>query len=352
MNLLRSLSGLLVMTGATLAAAEPIKVLTDEALRQPHNVAFDTRGDVYGVESLFTNRVFKLAGGKVEIVSGLRWDSAPKGQRPPEPAKPLDLAPAVYNSLTDIAIAPDGSIYVTDSSQHRIVRLDPATRQATLFAGTGRAGFSGDGGPADQARLNIPTGVALDPSGKFLLVADLGNHRVRRIDLATRVITTLAGSGEPGLPVDGATALEAPLGYVRSACLAQDGTLYALLIANDALLAIKDGKVSVVVNKAGRTGPATDGPAAEARMNKPKYVTMDAKGNVLILDTENHCLRLFDPAKQTIRTIAGNGRKGSAVGADWASTQLNRPHGARIGPDGRLYITDTENNRILSGPAP
>jgi len=79
---------------------------------------------------------------------------------------------------------------------------------------------------------------------------------------------------------------------------------------------------------------------------------MDAKGNVLILDTENHCLRLYDPVKQTIRTIIGNGKKGATVGSDWAGTQLNRPHGARIGPDGRLYVTDTENNRILIGPAP
>jgi len=351
-NLLRTLPGLLALTCVALAAAEPIRVFTDETLRQPHNIAFDAQGDTYGVESLFTNRIFKITGGKAEIISGLRWDSAPKGQRPPPPAKPLDLAPAVYKSPTDIAVAPDGSIFVTDSSQHRIVRLDPVTRTASVFAGNGHAGFSGDGGRAEQARLNIPTGVALDPSGKFLIVSDLGNHRVRRIDLATGVITTLAGNGKPGLPIDGTAAPDAPLGYVRSACLAKDDTLYALLIANDALVAIKDGKVTVVVNKAGQNGPATEGPASEARMNKPKHVTMDAKGNVLILDTENHCLRLFDPAKQTIRTIAGNGKKGSAVGTDWASTQLNRPHGARIGPDGRLYITDTENNRILSGPAP
>ena len=118
------------------------------------------------------------------------------------------------------------------------------------------------------------------------------------------------------------------------------------------LTAIKDGKVTVVVNKAGKAGPATDGSAADATMRGPKYVTMDAKGNVLILDTENHCLRLYDPVKQTIRTIVGNGKKGATVGADWAGTQLNRPHGARIGPDGRLYVTDTENNRILIGPAP
>jgi sugar lactone lactonase YvrE len=142
------------------------------------------------------------------------------------------------------------------------------------------------------------------------------------------------------------------MGDVRAACVATDGTTYALLRGGHALVAIKDGKVTVVVNKAGKPGPATDGPAADARMSGPKYVTMDAKGNVLILDTENHCLRLFDPMKQTIRTIVGNGKKGAAVGADWAGTQLNRPHGARIGPDGRLFVTDTENNRILIGPAP
>ena len=134
-------------------------------------------------------------------------------------------------------------------------------------------------------------------------------------------------------------------------CTAQDGTVYALLRGGNALVAVKDGKVNVVVNKAGKKGPATDGPAAEATMNGPKYVTMDAKGDVLILDTENHCLRVYDPAKQTIRTLVGNGKKGAAVGADWSGTQLNRPHGARIGPDGRLYVTDTENNRILVGPA-
>jgi sugar lactone lactonase YvrE len=192
----------------------------------------------------------------------------------------------------------------------------------------------------------------LSPDGAFMTIADIGNHRVRRIDLKTRIVTTLAGNGKRGLPKDGTPALEAPMGDVRATCVAQDGTVYALLRGGNALTAIKDGKVTVVVNKAGKAGPATDGPAADATMRGPKYVTMDAKGNVLILDTENHCLRLYDPVKQTIRTIIGNGKKGAAVGADWAGTQLNRPHGARIGPDGRLYVTDTENNRILIGPAP
>jgi sugar lactone lactonase YvrE len=350
--MLRTLLCLLLAATAAPAAIEVIKVPGADDLREPFSLAFDAHGDAYGVEFQPANRIFKLHAGRIEYVSGVRWDSAPKGKLPPAPAKRLDLAPAVYDGMHDIAVGPDGSIYAADSFQHRIIRLDPKTHAATVFAGTGKAGFSGDGGPADQAQLNIPMCGVIDPSGRSMVIADLVNQRVRRIDLATKLITTIAGNGQKGLPKDGDDALTAPMGDARAACVARDGTLYVLLRGGNALAAIKDGKVTVVVNKAGKPGPATDGPAAAATMRGPKYVTMDAKGNVLILDTENHCLRLFDPTKQTIRTIAGNGKKGSAVGTDWASTQLNRPHGARVGPDGRLYITDTENNRILSGPAP
>ena len=350
--MLRTLLCLLLAATAAPAAIEVIKVPGADDLREPFSLAFDAHGDAYGVEFQPANRIFKLHAGRIEYVSGVRWDSAPKGKLPPAPAKRLDLAPAVYDGMHDIAVGPDGSIYAADSFQHRIIRLDPKTHAATVFAGTGKAGFSGDGGPADQAQLNIPMCGVIDPSGRSMVIADLVNQRVRRIDLATKLITTIAGNGQKGLPKDGDDALTAPMGDARAACVARDGTLYVLLRGGNALAAVKDGKVTVVVNKAGKPGPATDGPAAAATMRGPKYVTMDAKGNVLILDTENHCLRLFDPTKQTIRTIAGNGKKGSAVGTDWASTQLNRPHGARVGPDGRLYITDTENNRILSGPAP
>jgi hypothetical protein len=350
--MLRTLLCLLLATTAAPAAIEVLRGPGTDDLHEPFSLAFDAHGDAYGVEFQPANRIFKLHAGRIEYVSGVRWDSAPKGKLPPAPAKRLDLAPAVYDGMHDIAVGPDGSIYAADSFQHRIIRLDPRTHAATVFAGTGKAGFSGDGGPADQAQLNIPMCGVIDPLGKSMVIADLVNQRIRQIDLATQVITTIAGNGRKGLPKDGEDALAAPMGDARAACVARDGTLYVLLRGGNALAAIKDGKVTVVVNKAGKPGPASDGPAATATMLGPKYVTMDAKGNVLILDTENHCLRLFDPAKQTIRTIAGNGRKGAAVGADWASTQLNRPHGARIGPDGRLYVTDTYNNRILVGPAP
>jgi sugar lactone lactonase YvrE len=353
--MLSRLLPLLACAASAFAAIEVIKAPGIEGMGDPNNLAFDSQGDAYLAESFAGNRLFRLRDGKVSFVSGVRWNSAPKNMEPPAPAKSLDLSPAVYDGIHDIAIGPDGSIYVADSLQHRIVRLDPKTHVATLFAGTGRAGFSGDGRPAERARFDIPASVVVDPTGKFLIVADLGNHRVRRIDLSTRTVTTLAGNGEKAFPREGADALATPLGYVRTACLAQDGTLYALLgsvLGGHSLVAIKDGKVTVVVNRSGKPGPATDGPAAEARLNFPKYAAMDAKGGVLIVDTENHCLRRYDPVDRSIRTIVGNGSKGAAVGADWAGTQLNRPHGARIGPDGRLYVADTDNHRILAGPAP
>jgi len=341
-----------LLASATLAwAAIEVLPIAGE-IREPFSIAFDAKGDAYGVEFQPSNRIFKWHEGKTEFVSGVKWDSAAKGKQPPEPAKRLDLAPAVYDGLHDIAIAPDGSIYVADTFQHRIVRLDPKTHAASLFAGTGKAGFAGDGGPADQAQLNVPICASLDPTGKFLVVADLANQRVRKIDLMTRKITTIAGNGQKGIPKDGDDALRTPMGDARATCVAPDGTTYVLLRGGNSLVAVKDGKVTVVVNKAGKPGPATDGPAAEATMRGPKYVTMDAKGGVLILDTENHCLRRYEPSDRTIRTIVGNGKKGAAVGQDWAATQLNRPHGARIGPDGRLYVADSENNRILVGPAP
>ena len=350
--MLTRLLPLLACAASAFAAIEVVKLPGAEDLHEPFSIAFDAKGDAYGVEFQPANRIFKMHDGKIEYISGVKWNSMGKAPKLPAPAKLLDLSPAVYNGMHDISIAPDGSIYASDSFQHRIVRLDPKTHATTVFAGTGKAGFAGDGGPADQAQLNIPMCGVIDPSGKFMVIADISNNRVRRIDLASKVITTIAGNGKKGLPKDGDDARHTPMGDVRAACTAKDGTVYALLRGGHALAAVKDGKVTVVVNKAGKAGPATDGPAGDARMNGPKYVTMDAKDNVLILDTENHCLRLFDPIKQTIRTIIGNGKKGSAVGADWASTQLNRPHGARIGPDGRLYVTDTENNRILIGPAP
>jgi len=347
-------TALLCLATLPLQAVEVLPVAGADKLGEPFSVDFDKQGKLYGVEFTPGNQVFEARDGQIQAIAGVRWNSGPKGAQPPAPAKAKDLSPAVFNGLHDLSIAPDGAIFVADTFQHRIVRIDPKTHAATAFAGTGEPGFAGDGGPAAQAKFNNPFCCSLSPDGKAMVVADLGNSRVRRIDLATQRIETIAGNGKKGIPESGATALTSPLNGPRAACVAKDGTVYIVQREGNSLVALKDGKLQTVVNIAGKKGAAGDhGPAAEAQLNGPKYVCMDAKGRVLIVDTENHAIRAYDPAKRTLETVVGTlGKSGAKIGTDWAGTQLNRPHGARLGPDGKLYVSDTENNRILVGTAP
>jgi glucose/arabinose dehydrogenase len=171
------------------------------------------------------------------------------------------------------------------------------------------------------------------------------------MDLAAGKISTVAGNGSKGLPVDGADAMQTPMGDARAVTQAQDGTLYVLLRGGNSLVAVKDGKARTVVNAAGKKGYSGDGgPGREATMNGPKYVAMDDAGNVLICDTENHCVRRYSPKTEKIELIAGKPPKtGTKVGTTFLETELKRPHGLRLAPGGVLYIADTYNNRVLRG---
>jgi hypothetical protein len=167
-------------------------------------------------------------------------------------------------------------------------------------------------------------------------------------------VTTVAGNGTAGRPVDGAAALETPLAGPRAACMAADGTLYIALREGNALVEVKEGVVRTVVNAAGRKGYGGDGGAArDALLAGPKYVALDGAGRVLVADTENHCIRRYDPAARKIETIAGTPpQAGATLGRDLRSTQLKRPHGCRLDPTGRLVIADSDNDRIIVGDLP
>ena len=337
-----------------LAAVEILPVTGADKLGEPFSIDFDAQGKLYGVEFTPANQVFEVLDGKIHAIAGIRWNSGPKGAQPPAPAKAKDLAPAVFNGMHDLAVATDGTIYVADTFQNRIVRLDPKTHAVTAFAGTGETGFAGDGGPATQAKFNSPFCCSLSPDGKSMVIADLGNARVRRIDLATQKIETIAGNGKRGIPETDAAALTSPLNGPRATCVAKDGTVYIVQREGHSLIALKDGKLTTIVNVTGKKGLAGDnGPADQAQLNGPKYICMDAKGCVLIIDTENHAIRAYDPGRRTLVTVAGTlGKAGAKMAQDWAGTQLKRPHGARVGADGKLYVADSENSRILVGTAP
>jgi sugar lactone lactonase YvrE len=358
-SLLVAAGGALAADGVTVLAgkregrtvADPV----ESAINEPFATAFDLEGRLWGVEFTRANRVFRLptaSGGATatpEFVVGefRRTDGAPAE------ADPGDHDGVVrFNGLHDLAIGPDETIYLADTFHHRIRALDPRTRLVRTIAGTGASGFSGDGGPAALALFNQPYCVSLVPGGGALLVADIGNARVRSIDLATGVVTTVAGNGVKGAPEDGALATGTALPGPRAACAAADGTIWLALREGNALVAIRDGKVCVAVNAEGKAGFAGDGgPGVAARLAGPKYVAMDRLGRVLVCDTENHCIRRYDPGTGIIVTVAGiPGRPGTAVGSDWRTTQLARPHAARIDPTGNLVVADSDNDRILAGP--
>lgn len=341
----------LASTTLTHAAVEQIAgAPVTEAVSEPFSVAFDSKGVLHGVEFTKSNRVFKLDGGKLSFIAGVQHSEEEKGTKKStevnDGAEPLK---AIFNGMHDIQITRDDRAYIGDSFHNRVRLLDLASGRVSTIAGTGAAGFGGDGGPATAATFSTTMTATLSPDQKRIYIADIGNSRTRMIDLASGIVTTVAGNGKKGLPADDSNALDAPMGDTRAVTQADDGTLYVLLRGGNSLVAVKDGKARTVVNAAGKQGYGGDGgPARDALMSGPKYVAMDSNQNVLICDTENHCIRRYVPKTGVIELIAGSPPKsGAKIGGTLLETQLKRPHGVRIGPDGKLYIADTYNNRVL-----
>ena len=325
-------------------------------INEPFAVAFDAEGGMYGVEYGRGNRLFRIAkpgaqGAGVEFVAGVFYaSSSPDGKAPTDQA--TAAAEVRFHGLHDVAVGRDGIVYVADTFSHRIRAFDPETRTVRVVAGTGSPGFFGDGGPAERAEFNQAYCASLTPDAQALLVADIKNSRLRRIDLATAKVTTIAGNGKGGRPVDGVPAVETPLAGPRAACQAADGTIYLALREGNALVAIEKGVVRTVVNPLGKAGYGGDGgPGRDALLAGPKYVSLDQRGRVLIADTENHCIRRWDPSTGLIELVAGRPtRKGTAIGANLLATELARPHGCALDPAGRLVIADSDNDRVLAGP--
>jgi DNA-binding beta-propeller fold protein YncE len=322
------------------------------AVSEPFSVDFDAKGAMYGVEFTKSNRIFKLADGKLEFIAGVQHSVNEKVKKEAtDVGDGSDPQKAVFNGMHDIQITSDGKAILGDSFHHRVRLLDLGTGHVSTLGGTGKAGFGGDGGPATEAMFNVTMTASLSQDQKRIYVADIGNHRVRMFDLAGGKIETVAGNGQKGNPADGGAALESPLGDARAVVQAKDGTLYVLLRGGNSLVEVKNGKVRTIVNASGKKGYSGDGgPGRDATMNGPKYLAFDASGNVLICDTENNCVRRWSPATEEIDLIAGKPpKKGTAIGNTWLETDLSRPHGVRLGPDGKLYVADTYNNRVLRG---
>jgi DNA-binding beta-propeller fold protein YncE len=326
--ILRALLATLLAIAA--ARAEKIELAPTGTLHEPFGVEFLPGGEMVIVEMEHGNRVLKVdASGKQEVLAGTGAKGFAGDGGPARDAQ--------FNGLHNLAIAPNGDIYLSDAFNFRVRRIDAHTGTISTFAGTGVKGFSGDGGAAVQAQFGTTIQVAFDPRGEHLYIADIDNQRVRRIALATGIVETVAGDGRKGAPPEGATAKAAPLLDPRAVAVAADGIIYILERGGNALLRVDPaGKVHTVIA------------AGTHALNGPKHLCVDRDGNVLIADTESHSIRRFDPRDGRVTLVAGTGKVGSAgLGGDPLHCELSRPHGVTFGPDGALYITDSYNDRIL-----
>ena len=248
-----------------------------------------------------------------------------------------------------IAVGPGGILYIADTNNHRILRYDPTSNTTTPFAGTGKKGYAGDGGPAASAEFGAIYSVAFDPKGETMVLADLDNRRVRAIDMKAGVVRTVAGDGSRGVPKDGSVAAQSPLVDPRAAAIDGEGNVYIAERGGHALRVVDKSGVIRTVAGTGKAGGSGDGgPALAATLNGPKHLAIDRDGGVLIADTENHTIRKYHPKDGTITRVAGTGKRGKGdLGKPPTEVALDRPHGVFVGPDGSLYIADSDNGRVL-----
>jgi DNA-binding beta-propeller fold protein YncE len=310
-------------------------------LNGPFDVAFDRAGNLFFSDT-FNHRIRRIdaRSGIITTVAG-NGEGGYGGDGGPAAAARLNEP---YGIVLDRA----GNLYIADRLNRRVRRVDAATGIVTTVTGTGEAVYTGDGGAAAAAGVGEPNGLALDPSESRLYIADVADHRVRVVDLASGRIASFAGTGAAEHSGDGGSAASAGIFGARAVKVAADGTVYILERQGSSLRAVdpRTGAIATIAGTGARGFAGDGGPALAAVFDAPKEMALAPGGDILIVDTENHAMRRFDRSAGTVVTIAGGRRGGGGDGGPATEAGLDRPHGAVVGPGGAIYIGDTNNHRI------
>ncbi len=238
--------------------------------------------------------------------------------------------------------------YVADTDAHLVRKVywdsGVALWRTAIVAGTGAPGDGGDGGDAIAASLQNPAGVAVDGS-QALYIADTGNHRVRKVDLSTGLMATIAGTGEPRYSGNGTSAISARLNSPHSVAVDGAGVVYIADTQNNRIRQVSAGVIVTVAGTGEGAWSGDGGPAADAALNSPYGVAVKSDGTIYIADTDNHRVRRVSGG--IISSVAGNGQAGSSGdGGAATGAKLRAPMGIEVAENGDFYIADTGNSRI------
>ena len=308
-------------------------------LSEPFMCVFDRQVNLYVAEAM--NHCVRRIDGRSGVITtvagtgqlGYGGDGGPATQ-------------ATFNQPYALDIADNGDLYVVDRLNAVIRKVDATSGIISTVAGTGTPGSGGDGGPATQAALREPNDCFLDRHGG-LLIADVQDQRIRRLDLATGLMTTFAGNGDKARRGDGLPAVEASILGARAVCQDGSGNTYICEREGNGVRKVGVDGIMTTLAGTGERGYGGDGgPAVTATWGAPKALRCDLQGNVLVVDTENHAIRRIDAVTGIVTTIAGGRHGGHGDGGPATAAGLDRPHGCCVDAQGNLYIADSNNHRV------
>jgi DNA-binding beta-propeller fold protein YncE len=325
---------LLLLTSASISRGVEVEVLIGPDQHSPDAFAASDLIEPFGIEFDQSGQmvIVELSGGRIltwSVQAGLvQAAGTTEAGYVDGPARE-----ARFNQLHNLVILPSGQILLSDHLNHAVRSYDPATKIVSTVAGTGKPGGAAASVRANDATFSQPICIAATPDQRHILIADIGNRVIRRFDLASNMITVIAGTGTRGAAVEGAIATESPLLDPRGAIENVDGEIYIIERNGHSLLRVDPtGRIQVVAGN-GMAGHVDGGPH-QSQLNAPKHLCFGPDGVVFIADDNNHAIRCYDPKTAELTTV------------DLGVYKLKRPHGVCVHQDW-LYIADSYHHRVL-----
>ena len=313
---------------------------TAALLREPFMCSFDSAGNIYLAEA--RNHCVRRIDRDTGVITTIAGNGTAGYSGDGGPA-----VAATLNEPYSLTVhQQSGDIYIVDRLNAAVRRVDGNTGIITTVAGTGEPGYGGDGGPGDRAQLREPNDCFLDAKGG-LLIADIQDQRVRHLELASGIISTFAGNGEKVRQGDGLPALEASILGARAICQDHHGNTYIAEREGNGVRQVDGQGIMRTLAGTGERGYSGDGgPALLATWGAPKAIRCDQQGNIIVVDTENHAIRRIAAGTGIVTTVAGGHLGTEGDGGDATQAGLDRPHGCEVDRDGNIYIADSNNHRV------